>query len=382
MFSRLLAAALAATALAAPTSRAAGSLTYFNDRTMFQSPSDYTTPGTLYARAIQLVSGTLLATWENYSPEPPMVYFPIYQSLDYGASWAELSRVEDQVYGFGLRYQPELYQLPQDWAEWKAGTVFVAGSAIPTDLSETHIELYASEDQGASWEFVSHIASGGRAVPNNGETPVWEPFLMLYEDQLVCYYSDQRDPAHGQKLVHQVTSDGTNWGEVVDDVSYDEYTARPGMPTLAKMGDSRYIYTYEYGGGPEDGTQPENYSFPVFYKISEDPLGFGQKEGLPLVTNDAARTVPKSSPFVVFDEESGRVVVSAGTEEDVFVNDALGDVASWQRKSSGERASYTRNLHLIKDEAGGKGLGIIGGGALPPSEGNRVANAVVDMSSW
>lgn len=66
-----------------------------------------------------------------------------------------------------------------------------------------------------TWTFVSHIANGGVAVsttshsdhvwkpcstlfdsqlPNNGETPVWEPFLMQYNGQLVCYYSDQVSP--------------------------------------------------------------------------------------------------------------------------------------------------------------------------------------------
>ena len=39
----------------------------------------------------------------------------------------------------------------------------------------------------------------------------------MYNDELICYYSDQRDPAHGQKLVHQVSSDLQNWGPVVTD---------------------------------------------------------------------------------------------------------------------------------------------------------------------
>lgn len=52
-----------------------------------------------------------------------------------------------------------------------------------------------------TWTFVSHVAHGGEALPDNGLTPVWEPFLMLYKGQIVCYYSDQRDSLHGQKLV-------------------------------------------------------------------------------------------------------------------------------------------------------------------------------------
>lgn len=37
--------------------------------------------------------------------------------------------------------------------------------------------------------------------------------------KLICYYSDQRaNTTHGQKLVHQVSTDLKHWGPVVDDV--------------------------------------------------------------------------------------------------------------------------------------------------------------------
>ena len=130
--------------------------------------------------------------------------------------------------------------MPRAFGGFDAGTVLLAGSAIPSDLSSTHIELYASTDSGVSWEFVSHIAAGGKAVPNNGETPVWEPYLLLVknekgEEELICYYSViRRDPKYGQKLVHQLTTDGVAWGEVVDDVVVDVYTARPGMPIVSQ----------------------------------------------------------------------------------------------------------------------------------------------------
>lgn len=54
-----------------------------------------------------------------------------------------------------------------------------------------------------------------------------------YEDGLIAYYSDQRDPKHGQKLAHQMSSDLKTWGPVVNDVAYDQYTARPGMTVVA-----------------------------------------------------------------------------------------------------------------------------------------------------
>ncbi|KAL2148182.1 hypothetical protein VTH82DRAFT_7463 [Thermothelomyces myriococcoides] len=48
----------------------------FSQRVIFTPPEDYTDPRVLYARTAQFQDGTLLATWENYSPEPPPVYLP------------------------------------------------------------------------------------------------------------------------------------------------------------------------------------------------------------------------------------------------------------------------------------------------------------------
>ena len=282
-----------------------------------------------------------------------------------------------------MRYQPFLYLLQEDWSSWKAGTIFLVGSSIPTDLSSTDIQLYASADSGLTWTFISSIAKGGRAIPDNGETPVWEPFLMLYNDMLVCFYSDQRDPAHGQKLVHQVTSDGKAWGDVVDDVAYSNYTSRPGMTTVAQIGSSgNFIMTYENGGGPVDGVLPVNYTFPVFYKISSAPTKFGDVIGQPIVTNDAVRTVPVSSPYIIWDQDEGFIIVSCGTLSDVFINKAEGDVGGWESRSTGERVSYTRSLRMIHDKKWGEGLLIAGGGKLPPSNNNSVAVGVVDSSGW
>lgn len=152
--------------------------TPLTDSTIFSPPSDYNIPRTLYARNEQLPNGDLLATWENYSPEPPLVYFPIYRSKDFGKTWSEISQVHDTVNGYGLRYQPFIYYLPETIGSFTAGTLLLAGNSIPTDLSSTHLDLYASHDDGLTWEFVSHIAAGGAALPDNGLTPVWESFLL------------------------------------------------------------------------------------------------------------------------------------------------------------------------------------------------------------
>jgi hypothetical protein len=347
----------------------------FAQRVVFTPPSNYTDPRVLYARTAQFSDGTLLSTWENYSPEPPQVYFPIYQSDDGGYNWREIARVQDQAQPtWGLRYQPFLYVLPDDFAGYPAGTVLLSGSSIPTDLSKTQIELYASTDRGVTWEFVSHIAAGGEARPNNGLTPVWEPFLMLANDKLICYYSDQRDTAYGQKMVHQTTTDLKTWGPVVNDVRYPTYTDRPGMPTIALLPNGKYIMAYEYGGGPGFS----NYQFPVHYKIVEDPEKFDEAVGVQLKTTDG--TLPTGSPYVVWSPvggDNGTIIASAHSSGDIYINKALGEGA-WTKVASPETSHYTRHLRVLNDS---NKLLIMGGGQLPPSTTNTVRLSVMDISN-
>ncbi|KAL1753859.1 glycoside hydrolase family 93 protein [Schizophyllum commune] len=333
----------------------------FNNLVVFDPPSDYIVPRTLYARTmLHSDQQTIYATWENYSPEGgnnPLVYFPIYKSTDLGKTWEHISNVTDQVMGWGLRYQPFLYELREDIGDYEAGTILLSGSAIPTNLSNTQIELYASRDQGYTCEFVSHIAAGGVAKPNNGETPVWEPFLLTWNHQLVVYYSDQRDPAHGQKIVHQVSSDLVNWGDVVDDVAYDVYDDRPGMPIIAALPNGQFIYTYEWYGAPEGG-------FAVYYKLSDDP----------------DNTHPTGSPTVTWtpypEGSNGTIVVSGSNYKGVFLNTQLGAPGSnWEYRDTASPNQYTRFV-MAMPEAGQ--IMIAGGGVLN-GENNDVSVSVIQL---
>ncbi|KAI1102037.1 glycoside hydrolase family 93 protein [Jackrogersella minutella] len=342
---------------------------------VFTPPSTYTTPRVLYARTAQLPNNDILATWENYSPEPPPVYFPIYKSTDQGSTWTEISQVTDQGFGYGLRYQPFLYVLPEDFAGYKKGDVLLAGSSIPTNLSTTQLDIYASQDSGVTWKFLSHVAAGGEAQPNNGVTPVWEPFLLLKNGKLIYYYSDQRDPAHGQKIVHQTSTDLLTWGDVVDDVAYDTYSQRPGMPVLALLPNGQYIYTYEYGGGPNPANSG---TFPVYYRLTSDPEDISSAPHHLLQTTDG--TVPTGSPYVVWSSVggvNGTIIVSSGCCSQIYINKALGAEGAWETVSTPEAASYTRSLHVFQEAQGS--LLIAGGGRLPPSTTNKVTISVMDI---
>lgn len=368
-----------ALSLASPSLRPrADTIATFDSKVVFD-PADadnYTDPEVLYARTAELtLSGNvLLATWENYSPEPPLVYFPIYKSTDHGLTWEHISNVTDQVNGWGNRYQPFLYELPVDFGGYAAGTVLLAGNSIPTNLSNTQIDVYASTDAGYTWEFVSHVAAGGEALPNNGVTPVWEPFIMMYEGQLVLYYSDQRDTDHGQKLVHQTTTDLLTWADPVDDVAYDEYTDRPGMTTIAQLPTGDYIMTYEWGHSFSSG-----YSFPVTYRISADPLDFNSSAPISLVAANTG-TTPTGSPYVVFSSDggaNGTIVVSCGGRSTVYVNRALGDASAWYEYETPQPTAYSRHLRVFAEDQ--TKLLIAGGGVLPPATNNTVSLSVVSL---
>ncbi|KAH8648389.1 glycoside hydrolase family 93 protein [Xylariales sp. PMI_506] len=361
-------------------SRVASALRTIDQELIFQPPSNYTDPQVLYARTVELSDGRLLATWENYSPEPPPVYFPIYESLDDGRTWAEISKVTDQVNGWGLRYQPFLYELPRAFGGFPKGTVLLAGNSIPTNLSNTQIDLYASTDKGHSWKFVSHVAAGGEAVPDNGLTPVWEPFILLYQDTLIVYYSDQRDPLYGQKLSHQESKDLRTWSDVITDVAYPTYTDRPGMPTVAQLPNGSYIYTYEYGGGPIISS---GYSFPVYYRIAEDPRTFASAPAnyIDPTTGPLAGVIPVSSPYVVWTPVGGphgSIVVSCGTQQGLYVNRALGDPAAWESFDIDQPVAYTRDLRVFRQNP--DYLLVMGAGHLPPSTTNNVTFSIYEIS--
>ncbi|KAJ1323338.1 sialidase-1 [Microdochium nivale] len=347
--------------------------TQTSDLTIFSPPSNagWVDPRVLYARAIQITGGALLATWENYSPEPPLVYFPIFRSTDNGRTWAEIGRVRDTVNNWGNRYQPMLYELPQAIGNYPAGTILLAGNSIPTDLSKTKIDVYASRDQGRTWTFTSSVASGGEARPNNGLTPVWEPFLFVYNNQLICYYADQRDPKYGQKLAHQTTSNLVSWGAVVNDFADStNYQSRPGMPTIVGLPGGQYIYAYEMCG--TGGCR-------VSYKLTSNPLAVAAAPSIPLLSTRG--TAPISSPYVVWSPiggANGTIVLSGGSQSNIFVNRALGHPSAWVEYAVPQPNAYSRGLAIFKSNP--SWLAVIGGGWLPPSSQNRVSISVVNLA--
>ncbi|MEU6251347.1 RICIN domain-containing protein [Streptomyces sp. NPDC047043] len=342
-------------------------------QTMYTPPSNAPSPGSLYPRALRLQhngssNGTILATFEQYTNGTPV--FPIYRSTDNGNSWKKLSDVADTQNGWGMRWEPELFELPTAMGDFPAGTVLAAGASVPADRSAIKIDVYASTDRGQSWSFVSNIATGGAAFDTNGNTPVWEPFFLYAKGKLIVYYSDQRDPAHGQKLVHQVSTDVRTWGPVVDDVAEPTYSQRPGMATVAKLPNGNYVMTYEYGGSPAG-------NFAVYYKISADPEAFDSVTGIPLRATDG--TVPTSTPYITWlptGGPNGTLAVSAFSTGDLFLNTQNGAANTWTRINSNVASGYSRGMLPLSD---GHSLLVLSGGRTGSNLSNPVTYSTIDL---
>lgn len=265
-----------------------------NDGSGFLNDKNY---GALSPRVIQLKhqansadNGKLLMTFEQVitkkAGETGHPVFPIYESDDNGATWKQVGQVtETNNKDWGKLNCPQLYELPQTIGDMTKGTIVVAGDATPNDRSATDLELDKSTDGGKTWTYESTIAKAGGNFLNGD--PVWEPYLMVYDNKLVCYYSDERDssglPAKSQAIVHQTTTDGKTWSPIVFDANPTKLTnkdQRPGMPIVTQMSNGEWVMTYEQFGGGSSGA-----------KFSKDPLNFDQA--------DPGTTIaPSGAPYI------------------------------------------------------------------------------------
>lgn len=108
---------------------------------------------------------------------------------------------------------------------------------------------------------------------------------------------------------------------------------------MAALPDGNWIMTYEGGVRTGDGLP----FFTVHYKIAADPLSFDSVEGV--VLRDQSGHVPTSSPTVSWSPYGGRngtIIVSANSDQDLFVNRSLGARDAWTRVPSVVPAGYTR----------------------------------------
>jgi hypothetical protein len=376
----------------------------------------------VYPKSAQLPGGRLVASFEKSTVVPASgsadgQTLPVYKSDDHGTSWQPLSEVKAPAYLSNdpkyAKYtsnwtNPYLYVLPQSVGGLKAGTLLLASvvsgddyyykehkAADPSwtpnndgDRSDMAIALYSSTDQGSSWKVVNVVSTAGWQGGSAGAVgqniaaankyqqvdPLWEPYLMVYQGKLVCYYSDEndytgfdpvtgvpkKDPAndtatdsHGQILVHR-TWDGTSaaWSDPVVDISGSVQDmgggkteiggGRPGMTNIVRTTDGKWMLTFEYWGGGAN----------TRYAIADDPLKFfrGTQTGmsvgsLPVVAGSHPLAAGGSPVLIRLPD--GRLVYNASNSGDVWVNESGRSDGVWTEYQTTSPAGYSRNLQYV-----------------------------------
>ena len=200
----------------------------------------------VYPKAASTVTGRLIAGHEKSLGDPVGQTLPIYKSDDFGDTWSAFTEVEAPAfmveqgkYSGELTAEqkaeltkytstwtnPYLYVLPEDVGDLREGdillAVLVSGDDIwfrdqkaansqwqansDGDRKDLAIALYSSSraSDGEDWNFVRIVDIGGWQADYGNkfssentfrqQDPVWEPFILAYEGQLIVYYTDEKD---------------------------------------------------------------------------------------------------------------------------------------------------------------------------------------------
>jgi hypothetical protein len=381
----------------------------------------------IYPKSAQLPSGRLIASFEKATVVPATAgadgeTLPIYKSDDYGTTWQPLSHVKAPAYlSHDSKYakytsnwtNPYLYTLPQNVGTLKAGTLLLASvvsgedyfyqehkAADPNwtpsndgDRREMAIALFSSTDEGMTWKVVNIIATGGWQGGSAGAIgrniadantykqvdPLWEPYLMVRDGILVCYYSDENDyigfdpvtgaakldpgndtatDSHGQVLVHKTWNGRrSTWSAPVVDVpglvqsmggSKTEIGGgRPGMTNVVQTTDRKWLITYEYWGGGAN----------VRYKVTKDPLTFyadGDPAGKAITSlpvDPGSHPLTTGGSPVTIRLPDGRLLYNAAGSGNVWVNASGRSDGVWKEYQTTVGPGYSRNLQYVKGTA-------------------------------
>ncbi|MBE6619328.1 MAG: exo-alpha-sialidase [Ruminococcaceae bacterium] len=178
--------------------------------------------------------------------------YKMYRSYDNGDTWEMYATALDTITEnlSDCYMQPCLFELPANMGNFKEGTLFLGGCTRSEKGEKSNIILYYSTDLGESWTSYVNLAIGGRADDRLG---VWEPYIIYEEEtgRVYCFYSDETYPKNGekaQKLVYKYTTDMVNWSELKTAVSCEKKDCRPGMVSIAKLGNGEYYMTFEMIG--------------------------------------------------------------------------------------------------------------------------------------
>lgn len=235
-------------------------------------------------------NGKLLAAFESWGSR-----YPVYESTDDAKTWNYVSTVTDNYNEtYWNEWMPFLYELPADIGEFEKGTIILAATSVYGEgVTDSTITLYSSTDLGRSFNAFCNVDKAGGI-----DWGVWEPYLIYEEEtgRIYCFYSDDSDPEHSQKLVYKYSTDLVNWSEKKECVACKDPDLRPGMPSLVKMGNGEYILVYEMVG---------MFANPIYCKKTTDLDDWGDVSDYGKPIKATGKTFG-SSPYVVWSPVGGK----------------------------------------------------------------------------
>ncbi len=205
-----------------------------------------TTGGPGYARVIRLAhngaaNGRLVTSF--HVGEPTGDGLLIYQSDDDGATWAALASMIDPSYSYRTCCAT-IFELPVAAGTMPEGTLLLSASEGAGGAAGHEIKVWSSADQGKTWSYLSSCAKTA------GTAGLWEPsFAIAASGELLCFYSDETQPGHSQLLAHVSSLDGgKTWSAPTFDVASETESDRPGMATVVRAGNGKYVMSFEVCG--------------------------------------------------------------------------------------------------------------------------------------
>ncbi|KAE8363254.1 hypothetical protein BDV27DRAFT_159008 [Aspergillus caelatus] len=265
-----------------------------------------------YSRVIQLqhagdANGKLLATFEHSHADNSPSHYIIRESTDNGTTWDTLTTVVASGDAPTVHYyQPFLFEFPQQLGKYAASTILLVGNLVNASVSDFY--SWRSTDHGKTWDQIGVWQRGWPDKNINKTHGIWEPFLFLdSQSNLVAVFSDEHEnKVHSQKLVRVISKDGgDNWDNATDIVVGSEQTFRPGMATVAKMGNGDYFMSYEW-------CDSRNYptTCPVHGKTSKDGITWdASDEGVLVSSPDGVGAY--DSPYSIWDPIGKQLIVSS-----------------------------------------------------------------------
>ncbi len=297
-------------------------------------------------------NGKLLAAFEKWGST-----YPVYESTDDAKNWHYISTVTDNLNdGFWNEWMPFLYELPADMGEFEKGTIILAATSVYGEgVTDSTVTLYSSNDLGRTFNAFCNVDKAGGT-----DWGVWEPYLIYEEEtgRLFCFYSDDSDPGHSQKLVYKYTTDLINWSEKFECVACENSSLRPGMVSVTRMGNGEYFMVYEMVG--IEGN-------PIYCKKSTSLDNWGDVSDYGTIVSAAGKTFG-SSPYAAWTPvggECGTLIVvgkhpikgGSKTGTDMFISFDYGktfapvDNPIPYTLDPYERCSYSPSLFFSSDGA-------------------------------